>query len=65
MAADIMIMRSGTLYGFKPVSPDAVAWFHDNVASDGWQWLGSVLWVDQRCAEPLAELCVHAGFTLK
>jgi len=47
------ILNQGTIIGFRPLTETAKQWFDDNVHSDGWQWLGGVLWVDQRMARDL------------
>jgi hypothetical protein len=49
------IIDQGTLVGFSPRTEEAKQWFADNVASEGWQWMGSTLWVDHRMAGPLID----------
>jgi hypothetical protein len=52
--ADVFFHRDGSgMAGFEPVTKEASAWFARNVASEAWQWLGNVLWVDSRFAREL------------
>jgi hypothetical protein len=52
---DIETYDEGTLTGFEPVTEAAQEWFDENVQSEGWQWLGGILWVDHRFANALIE----------
>jgi hypothetical protein len=55
------IIDQGTLVGFNPRTEEAKQWFADNVTSEGWQWMGSTLWVDHRMAGPLIDGLAREG----
>jgi hypothetical protein len=41
------------MVGFTMLSDDAKQWLDENVETEGWQWLGNILWVDMRSAQQL------------
>jgi hypothetical protein len=47
------------------VSDAAQEWFADNVASEPWQWLGPVLYVEHRLAESLIDGLASAGLVVE
>jgi hypothetical protein len=53
-APAVSITDHGSVVGFTPLTPEAKTWFDKNVASEGWQWMGSTLYVDHRMADDLA-----------
>ena len=64
MTTDVTVHNEGNLIGFTLNTDAAHEWFDRNVASDGYQWLGSTLWVDHRCASALADGVADAGLVL-
>jgi len=58
---DVRVHFDGSMVGFLPVTPEAEAWFYDNVESEEWQWLGPVLWVDQHMAGDIVAGMEEAG----
>jgi len=52
---DVRVIDSGSLVGLHILTDEAEAWIADNVASEGWQWMGNILWVDHRMAGPVIE----------
>lgn len=62
---DVIITNHGSLIGFQPVSEVAKEWFDENVESEGYQWMGPVLYVDYRLAGDLFEGVVGAGFEVQ
>jgi len=62
--SDVTVIDQGTLVGFTPVSDLAQEWFADNVASEGWQWMGPTLWVDHRLAQRLLEGILGEGLVI-
>ncbi len=61
---DVEVTRDGSLIGFRPIGDDADKWFDDNVESEGWQWLGSVLWIDYRFANQIIDGLEGDGLTV-
>lgn len=57
----LSILDRGSLVGFYPHSDEAKQWIADNVASESWQWMGSVLWVDHRPAQDLINALQQEG----
>ena len=55
MTVDFIIHLSGSMVGFAPCNGEAVVWVDENIEREPWQWLGGVLWVDARYAEPILE----------
>jgi hypothetical protein len=62
--ADIRVINDGTLIGFRMLTEAARNWVDDNVQSEGWQWLGTTLYVDHRMAGGLIDGMIDAGFAL-
>ena len=62
--ADFQIADHGSIISIKPVSDAARTWIDDNVVSEPWQWLGSTLCVDARCARQLIDEIDAAGFEI-
>ena len=63
--ADIISYDHGSLIGFHPVSDLARDWINDNTASEAWQWMGPVLYIEHRLAYTLATALVAEGLELK
>jgi hypothetical protein len=59
-----IIGTAGSLVGFTVRTNEAREWFADNVASDGWQWMGSTIWIDHRYAPAIADGISEAGLTV-
>jgi hypothetical protein len=52
---DVRVIQEASLVGLQALTDEARSWVADNVASEPWQWLGSVLWVDARMAVAVIE----------
>jgi len=63
--ADVVVENHGSLFAFTPVTAEARDWFSENVASEGWQWLGPSLCVDHRYAPDLVAGLVAAGLEVQ
>jgi hypothetical protein len=61
MTTDVTIRNEGSLIGFTMHTAEARKWFDANVASQGYQWLGSTLWVDHRYAYQIADGLAQDG----
>ena len=61
---DFLITNQGSLVGFVARSAAARQWLDDNTNAEGWQYLGSTLWVDHRMADNLLDGIVEAGFAV-
>jgi hypothetical protein len=59
-----IISAAGSLVGFTVRTDEALRWFADNVASDGWQWMGSTIWIDHRYAHAITDGIAGAGLTV-
>ena len=64
MKPDVEIRNEGSIFTFTPVTKTAQDWINENVQTEGWQWLGKALCVDQHCAGPLAEGMASSGLVL-
>jgi hypothetical protein len=62
---DITMHNDGSLIGFQLHTLAARQWFQENVGSDGWQWMGTTLWVDRRYAQPIADGLAEAGLNME
>jgi hypothetical protein len=60
---DVRIIQQGSMVGLHMLTDEAEAWFADNVATQPWQWMGKILWVDQRMAEAVVEGLQAEGLT--
>jgi hypothetical protein len=49
------ITNHGSLIGIEPLSDAAHDRLLELCSPEGWQWLGNVLYVDARVAQPLVE----------
>lgn len=61
---DLQIHYGGSVCGFEPLSPAARDWLDENVESEGWQWLGNILWVDDRFGGDLQWGAEDAGLVI-
>lgn len=61
--ADFEVIDQGSFIGFRPVSDEGKRWMDENVESEGWQWMGSVLYVDHRYADDLISGIDMGGLT--
>jgi hypothetical protein len=59
---DVQIIDGGSIVQFIPETSAARQWFDENVQSESWQWMGTALCVEHRCAENLVQGLVDAGF---
>ena len=62
---DITIINEGSLVGFQLNTLAARQWFEENVGAEGWQWMGTTLWVDHRYANAIADGVAEAGLELE
>ena len=62
---DVTMHSEGSLVGFTLHTLAARQWFETNVGADGWQWMGTTLWVDRRYAHALADGVAEAGLQLE
>ena len=64
MQNDFLVMNHGSIVAIRPLTEAALQWLDDNVAAEGWQWLGcgGSLCVDHRYAAPLIEGIEADGF---
>lgn len=60
---DFELVDGGSLVGITPLTDAATDWIDENVASEGWQWMGRTLYVDARYAEPLVNGMIGDGLT--
>ena len=42
--SDFLITDHGSIIAIVPLTPAAIEWIDENVASEPWQWLGGILW---------------------
>lgn len=59
---DVRVRSGGSQFMVTPVSEAAKAWVEENVALEGWQWMGAAFAVDQHYIEGLVALMQEAGF---
>jgi hypothetical protein len=62
---DIDVVDLGTIWSFRPVSDEGKQWIKENVFSEPWQWLGSVLGVDRRMALELYDIMCQEGLSVR
>jgi hypothetical protein len=55
MPNGFLVMDNGSIIAIRPLTEEALQWLGDNVAAEGWQWLGGSLCVDRHYAAPLIE----------
>ena len=58
---DAHVYRRGNLFVFSLNTPAAHKWVAENVETEGWQWMGARLAVDQDCALNLVRGMLAAG----
>lgn len=63
--ADFRIHDQGSVVGIEPISDDARAWMDANVASESWQWMGSVLYGDARMIPPVVDGMINDGLVVE
>lgn len=61
---DFTINDQGSVVMFTPLTDAATAWVDENVALEGWQWLGNSFAVDHRIAQALVDGIEAEGFTV-
>jgi len=62
--ADVRVINDGTMVGLHVMSDEAENWVSKNVASEPWQWLGRILWLDARMAAPVINGMQEEGLDL-
>ncbi len=60
----MIITNTGSFFLFTPETTEERVWIDDNVAPEGWQWMGNSLAVDARFAEGLAVGMTEDGITI-
>lgn len=63
--ADVVTRNEGTVVAFTLASELAKRWVEENTETEGWQWLGPVLCVDQRAAFPLIDRMQADGLVVR
>jgi len=58
---DVRVENHGSVFVFRPDTDGAKQWIRDNVAAEGWQWIGNGLAVDHGCAFAIAERMMADG----
>lgn len=53
--SDVRVLKDGAMVGLEMLTDEAEAWVADNVATQPWQWLGKVLWIDERLSVAVVE----------
>jgi hypothetical protein len=53
--ADIRLIDAGSLVGFLPATKIGHDWIEAHLDPEPWQYLGSTLYVDQRCARDIMQ----------
>jgi hypothetical protein len=61
---DFVIGNHGSIVTFHAITCEARDWLDENVASEGWQYLGARLCVDHRYAATLTAAIVAAGLEI-
>ena len=62
---DVLVANGGTVFTFCPLTDRAKTWIDDNVHTESYYWLGSVLVVEHRYAWALAEGMLSEGLILE
>lgn len=62
---DFSVTNQGSVIGITPLTDAASEWIDDNVHSEGWQWMGSTLYVDARFADALVEGMMADGLEME
>lgn len=63
---DVTVERHGGIYGFRFHTQAAETWKDEHVESEGWQWWGGMLCLDdKRLAMELAQGMLNDGLTVK
>jgi hypothetical protein len=47
---DVKFMNHGSIVAIRPLTPQGRDWIDENVAVEGWEWLGGALCTEPRCA---------------
>lgn len=61
---DFHVTDCGTLWRFPPLSQAAKDFCDEQLAIEGWQWLGRSFCVDHRPARALVDFIEAEGFSL-
>lgn len=61
---DIKVRGVGTLWQFTPTNEAAYKTMDENVASEGWQWLGWTLCIDRRFGRGLVDHLESLGLVV-
>lgn len=61
---DFQVTNHGSVVSFAPLTDAAQSFLDDDVCAEPWQYMGSSLCVDHRCAEPLLIGITEAGLAV-
>ena len=62
---DVRVIRSSGKVGLHVVTDDAENWVAKNLASEPWQWMGRILWLDARVAAAVIPQMQVVGLTME
>ena len=60
---DFQIVDHGSVVMFTPLNLDAQTFAQNDLAIEGWQWMGNGFAVDHRAALGLHEYLIDSGFS--
>lgn len=63
--SDIELINQGSMIGFRPITDKGKAFIDNNLETEAWQWLGPVLYIDQRMAPKIISAAEDEGLTIK
>ncbi|MGH7119573.1 MAG: hypothetical protein ACREFP_11395 [Acetobacteraceae bacterium] len=58
---DVEFTNHGSIVTILPLTDTACDWIDDNVAVEGWEWLGGALCADPRCAFDICQARTEDG----
>lgn len=61
---DVEVDNCGSIWRFTPMTSEARDWIDENVASEGWQWLGGSLCVEHRYGPDLVQGMLDNGLAV-
>jgi hypothetical protein len=62
---DFQVENHGSVWMFTPLTLAAKKFLDENVASEGWMWMGNSLCVDHRPALDFVSYLEEEGFTVR
>lgn len=61
---DVEFLNNGSIMLVVPLTPAAKEWVADNLALEGWQWMGNAFACEPRYAGDLAQGMADAGLVV-